>query len=131
MGLKGSGKTKSLIEMVNSAIVTEKGSIICIECGKNLTFDINYKARLIDISTFSVDSFAMLRGFICGLYAGNYDISHIFIDHLFRVSGVKSIQEADHFLQWLQKFGNENGIDFTVTLSAHAEDATPAMKALL
>lgn len=131
MGLKGSGKTKHLIELVNDAIHNEKGSVICIERGKKLTYDINYKARLIDISTFSVDSYAMLRGFLCGLYAGNYDISHIFIDNLYKASGEKTIEASSEFIDWLGEFSKEHGVRITVTISEPAEEATENMKKVM
>lgn len=128
MGLKGSGKTKNLIELVNSAIENEKGSVICIERGSKLTYDINYKARLIDISEYAVDSFAMLKGFICGLYAGNYDISHIFVDNLFKAGGESRMEAVGEVLGWLDAFGAKNNVTFTITISAPVEDATPEIK---
>jgi hypothetical protein len=128
MGLKGCGKTKKLIDLVNSAIENEKGSVICIERGNKLTYDVNYKARLIDISNYSVDSFAMLKGFICGLYAGNYDITHVFVDNLFKAGGEERMEAAGEFLNWLEKFGSANDITFTVTISASAEDATEEIR---
>ncbi|NLM61588.1 MAG: hypothetical protein GX193_05870 [Clostridiales bacterium] len=124
MGLKGSGKTKNMIELVNSAIETEKGSVVCIERGNKMTYDINYKARLIDISQYNIYSFEMLEGFISGLYASNYDITHVFIDNLMKASGENDMDKAGKFLLWLEKFGEENGINFTVTISAAVEDAT-------
>ena len=98
MGVRGNGKTKQLIDLVNNAINNEKGSVICIERGKKLTYDINYKARLIDISAYEIESFAMLKGFICGLYSGNYDISSIFIDSLYKVASQSDAESAGQFL---------------------------------
>lgn len=128
MGLKGSGKTKRMIELVNSAIDTEKGSVVCIERGKKLTYDINYKARLIDISHYNIYSFEMLEGFISGLYAGNYDITHVFIDNLMKAGGENDMDKAGKFLLWLEKFGEQNGINFTVAISAAVKEATEDIK---
>ena len=124
MGVRGNGKTKQLIDLVNNAINNEKGSVICIERGKKLTYDINYKARLIDISAYEIESFAMLKGFICGLYSGNYDISSIFIDSLYKVASQSDAESAGQFLNWLEKFHEENGVQFTTTISAPVEEAT-------
>lgn len=128
MGLKGSGKTKHLIEMVNSAIQNEKGSVICIERGNKLTYDINYKARLIDLSKFSIESFSMLKGFISGLYAGNYDISHVFIDNIIKAGKEEEMEAVGDFLGWLEAFGERNEVRFTVTVSASTLDATPQIR---
>ena len=77
VGLKGSGKTKQLIDSINSAIKNESGSMVCIEKGSALTFDIDYRVRLIDASEYSIGTYTFLKGFISGLHAGNFDISHI------------------------------------------------------
>ena len=81
VGLKGSGKTKRLVELVRRAVEEEHGDVICIEKDKNLTYDIPYQARLIHASDYQIGTFEFMTGFISGLRAGNYDISHIFIDN--------------------------------------------------
>ncbi|MDL2273337.1 hypothetical protein LJC34_02125 [Oscillospiraceae bacterium OttesenSCG-928-G22] len=121
MGQKGTGKTKQLIELVGEAIENEKGSVVCIERGNKLTYDINYKARLIDSSHYQIEDYSMLKGFICGLYAGNYDISHIFIDSLYKVANCDDVEQIAPFIEWLEEFKNENGVSFTVTVSAPVE----------
>lgn len=77
LGLKGSGKTKRLVELVREAVASENGDVVCIEKEKKLTFDIPYQARLIEAGSYSVGSYEFIRGFICGLHSGNYDITHV------------------------------------------------------
>ena len=48
MGLKGSGKTKKMIDSIHEALATATGDVVCIEYGKKLTYDVNYKVRLVD-----------------------------------------------------------------------------------
>ena len=86
-GLKGSGKTKILIDMVNDATSTEKGDIVCIENQMKLTYDINYRARLIQASQYNVNSFQKFYGFISGIVASNYDLTSIFIDSIYKICG--------------------------------------------
>ena len=100
MGLKGSGKTKQLIQSINEAIATESGSMVCIEKGNKLTFDIDYRVRLIEASEYEMGSYTFLKGFISGLHAGNFDISHIFIDGLYRVAGQADASGLEPFLDW-------------------------------
>ena len=82
MSGSGEGKTKQLIELMNSEAVSEVGCMVCIEPKRNMSFNLRHQTRMIDASEFSIGSFEALRGFLCGLYAGNYDMSHIFIDNL-------------------------------------------------
>ena len=116
-GLKGSGKTKKLIDSINTAIKTESGSMVCIEKGSALTFDIDYRVRLIDASEYDIGSYTFLKGFISGLHAGNFDISHIFVDGLYKLSGTNDAQETADFLAWCEAFGNTNKMEFTISVS--------------
>ena len=105
MGVKGSGKTKQLIEMINNAAKDESGNVVCIEANRNLTYDIHYQIRLIEAQEYKLSNYDLYRGFISGLYAGNYDISHIFIDNLCKTMGGEVTQATEDFLNWLDSFG--------------------------
>ena len=117
IGLKGSGKTKQLIDSINTAIKTESGSMVCIEKGSALTFDIDYRVRLIDASEYDIGSYTFLKGFISGLHAGNFDIAHIFLDGLYKLSGSNDHAETADFLAWADEFGKANKIEFTISIS--------------
>ncbi len=84
MGLKGMGKTKALIDMVNTAVKEDHGDVICIEKGTKLTYDINHSARLVDISQFNIKSYDSFLAFLSGLIAGNHDITSIYVDSIFK-----------------------------------------------
>jgi len=117
MGKKGSGKTKQVIEMINSAVETEHGNVVCIEKGEKLILDISHKIRLVEASDYDIADYTAMKGFISGLYAGNYDITHIFIDSLTKILGVECNFETEKFLEWLENFSRKNGIKFTITIS--------------
>ena len=117
MGKKGSGKTKQMIEMINNAVQTEHGNVVCIEKGNKLTFDIHYQIRLVEASQYNVDSYTALKGFISGLYAGNYDITHVFIDNFTKMLSEISEQQIAEFLAWLNDFSEREHIQFTLSLS--------------
>ena len=128
MGKKGSGKTKQIIDMINNAVQTEHGNVVCIEKGNKLTFDIHYQIRLVEASQYDISSYSALKGFISGLYAGNYDITHIFIDSLTKIVKVESDRETEDFLDWLDKFSEAHKIKFTITISDDAELAPEGVK---
>ena len=128
MGAKGAGKTKQLIEMINGAVTTESGSVVCIEPKADMTYDVNYNVRLVSASEYMVNSFECLRGFISGLYAGNYDISYVFVDNLCKIAGTNDFAAVEQFLTWLDNFSEKNSVRFTVTISADADLATEGMK---
>lgn len=118
MGPKGTGKTKALVELVKQATEQENGSVVCIEKDKNLTYDVPHTARLIHASDYSFGSFEFFKGFISGLHAANYDISHVFIDNLFKMFNEEITADTlKQILDGLDKFGEKEGIEFTVTAS--------------
>ena len=122
MGVKGTGKTKQMIDLINSAVHSEHGNVVCIERGGKLTYDIHSKIRLVESSHYDMGSFDFMKGFISGLYAGNYDITHVFIDSLTKIVGADVTDHAlEEFLDWLNAFSEKNNIKFTVTISADKE----------
>ena len=118
MGLRGSGKTKKLVDMVNEAVSKEDGAVVCIEKDKNLVYDIPYSVRLIHAAEYSVDSNAKFMGFVYGVLAGNYDITHIFIDNFFKMLSDTSDAGVSAILDELNAYGEKNNVSFTVVASA-------------
>ena len=128
MSGSGEGKTKQLIELMENAAEQDVGCIVCIEPTRNMSFNLRHQTRMIDASEFSIDSFETLRGFICGLYAGNYDISHVFIDNLCKVARSNDERQVGQFLNWLDGFSSPLNLKITVTVSANPDTATDTMR---
>ena len=130
MGLKGSGKTKKLIDAINAAVAEAHGDVVCIEYGKKLTYDVSYKVRLVDSQEYGIRSAEMLKGFLSGLHAGNFDITHVFIDNLYKTIGSDKTA-AEDFVTWCAKFASDNSMEITVTISEDPAKASDGMKQYL
>ena len=128
MGLKGSGKTKRLIEMVNAALQEETGSVVVIEKDKKLTFDIPYQARLVFASDYSIGTVEFFKGLLSGLHAGNYDITHIFIDNFVKMMPGVTEQDIEEFLSWLEAFSNKENVNFTVSMTLNPDEVSEKIK---
>ena len=129
MGLKGSGKTKRLVEMVREAVKEETGDVVCIEKERKLTYDSPYQARLIEAGAYDIGSYEFLKGLICGVHAGNYDITHFFIDNFLKMVDDKSPAALGDFVDWLKAFSENEGIEFIISVSGEAEGADERVKA--
>ena len=130
MGLKGSGKTKKLIDSINEAVANAQGDVVCIEYGKKLTYDVNYRARLVDSKEYAISSSDMLKGFLSGLHAGNFDITHVYIDNLYKTIGAdRAAGEA--FILWCAEFAQANNMNITITVSDDPALASDKVKAYL
>ena len=130
MGLKGSGKTKKLIDAINAAVAEAHGDVVCIEYGKALTYDVTYKVRLVDSKEYGIRSAEMLKGFLSGLHAGNFDITNVFIDNLYKTIGSDRAAGED-FVIWCAKFAEVNSLNITITVSDDPAEASDAVKAYL
>ena len=130
MGLKGAGKTKKMIDAINGAVSQAHGDVVCIEYGRKLTYDLSYKVRLVDSKEYGICSSEMLKGFLSGLHAGNFDITNVFIDNLYKTIGQdQAANEA--FVDWVADFAKENNMEITMTISADPETASEGMKKYL
>ena len=128
MGLKGSGKTKQLIEMVRVAEAEEPGAVVCIEKGTKLTHDIPHTVRLIDTSSYKIGDYEFMKGFICGIFSTNFDITHIFIDSLTKIIGVNYDEKTEDFLNWCEKFSQREKVKFTILISSDVNLASDNAK---
>ena len=128
MGLKGSGKTKKLVDLVREAVNAETGDVVVIEKERKLTYDVPYQARLIEAGAYDIGSYEFLKGLICGVHAGNYDITHFFIDNFYKLVNDKSVEALETFLTWLEKFSNQENISFIVSISADPATVTDKVR---
>jgi len=127
LGLKGSGKTKQLLDLIHKAAQDDKCAV-CIEKEPKLRYNIPTKVRHVCTSEYGEKGIGFLKGLICGLHAGNYDINEIFVDGLFKIVDGSDTNAVDELLTWLDKFGAQENINFTLTLSIDASEATEVMK---
>lgn len=128
IGLKGTGKTKKLIDAVNAAIKEEKGNVVCITEGNRLMHDIDRDVRMINTENFDVKNFDMFTGLLFGIMAQNFDVTHIFIDSLFKSVPSEKVENIDAFIDSLEKLEEKFGVSFTVMVSIDEAEATDKMK---
>ena len=127
IGTKGSGKTKTLIELVNAALDTSKGCVVCIEKGDKLKYDVKYQARLIDTEEYQINDAQSLFGFIAGILASNHDVTDIFVDSALKICG-NDADSFDKFLGQLETLISTHVINCVITSSIAAEDASETVK---
>ena len=130
MGLKGSGKTKKLIDSVNQAALNAQGSVVCIEYGNNLRYEIKSSVRLVDSKEYGITNPDMLKGLLSGLHAGNFDITNVYIDNLYKTIGTDRAA-GEEFILWCAKFAEANQMNITITVSDDPALASEEVKAYL
>ena len=130
IGVKGTGKTKTLINMANTALESVKGCVVVIEKGTKLTHEIKNKARLVNTEEYGINDAHMLYGFVAGMYASNYDVSNIFIDSALKICD----NDTEEFIKFVQKVDTmcaDHGIELVMTSSIPVEEVPEALKAYI
>lgn len=127
VGLKGSGKTKTLINLVNTAAETTKGAVVCIQKGSNLIHEITRSVRLINADDYNITTANSLYGFVCGVCASNYDITDIFVDGTMRICQ-RDLALIEQFVKEAEAILAPNNINLTLTLSLDPSNLPEGLK---
>lgn len=131
IGKKGTGKTKALIEQVNTASSVAKGNVVFISNNTSgAMFDISRSVRMTDTTDFEIVNYSEFEGFICGIISGNYDITNIFVDGLFKIVQSDDLDGLETFLARLEKISAKFDISFVLSLSIDADEAPDYVKNL-
>ncbi len=127
IGSRGTGKTKQMVDLINAALQTTNGNVVCIEKGMKLTYDLDHNCRLIDMDEYKIAGYDMLYGFVAGILAGNYDITELFVDGILKV-GEQDLDGLGVLLDRLAQLEAGANVNFTITVSADAEELPESVK---
>ena len=130
IGVKGTGKTKALIAMVNEAVEKSHGDVVCIEKGTKLRFDVKYRARLIDVTEYFVADAQSLYGFIAGILASNHDVTDLFIDSALKICNEDTVA-FDKLLDEIGAIAEKVNVNVVITSSMPVENASETVKKYL
>ena len=130
LGVKGSGKTKRMIDMANESDRTSNGNVVYIDRDRNRIYDLNRNIRLIETGEFQLENLKSFYGFLCGVISQDFDIENIYID------GQKIVSNAEDeclevFIKNLEKLNEKFGVDFTVSCSRSAEGISEFLNSYL
>ena len=130
IGVKGTGKTKALISLVNESVEKSHGDVVCIEKGVKLRFDIKYRARLIDVNEYFVSDAQSLYGFVAGILASNHDVTDLYIDSSLKICN-DDLASFDKFVEEIAAIAEKIGVNVVMTASMPAEAASDTVKKYL
>ncbi len=130
IGLKGSGKTKTLISLANEAGEKSSGSVVCIEKGTKLIHEIKYLVRLMDSNEFSISNAEELYGFLCGVFASNNDITDLFVDSALKICDC-TLDVFASFIEKVAAFAEKANINVVITSSIAPADLPESLNKYL
>ena len=120
-GLKGSGKTKKIIDAANNSAEGAKGNLTFVTETKRYMYDLKRQIRFIDVTDYSIAGEDALCGFIKGIVAGNYDNEFIFVDGITRITG-KQVKDMAQIFYMLEKIAQMRELNIYLTCSCAEED---------
>ena len=94
VGTKGTGKTKTMGAQANAAVETSKGNVVFVEKGMGVRHELSNNVRLVDTEEFDIYGFDKFTGFLSGILASNYDITHLFVDGTFKIGSKEKNYEG-------------------------------------
>lgn len=127
IGVKGTGKTKALINLVNTAVDNSHGDVVCIEKGVKLRYDVKYQARLIDTNEYFITDAQSLYGFVAGILASNHDVTDLFIDSALKICN-NDAAAFDVFADEVNALAEKLNVKIVMTSSIPVEDASETVK---
>ena len=130
IGVKGTGKTKTLISMVNEASEKTQGTVVCIEKGVGLRFDVKHSVRLINTNEYLVFDAETLYGFVAGILASNHDVTDLFIDGALKISN-NDVAAFETFLKEVDELTSKLDVNVVMTSSIPTEEASDIVKKYL
>ena len=129
-GTKGRGKTKILLEKVNTAINDAKGNIAYLDKSNKHMHELKRKIRLINVKSYLVDNSEEFLGFICGIISQDHDLEAIYIDSFLKISHLEC-KDSEHLIPMfdkLAKISDMYKVEFIISISCSEDELPDTLK---
>ena len=127
-GEKGKGKTKHLLDKVNSAVKTASGNIVYLDKNSKHMYELKNAIRLIDTSEYPIANTDEFMGFICGIVSQDHDIEEMYLDSFRIVAFIQDDNNIENVLAKLEKISDQFKVNFTISISIDGADVPEAYK---
>lgn len=127
VGNKGKGKTKHLLDKVNSEIKEISGSIVYLDKSPKHMYELNNKVRLIDVSQFLIENSSEFIGFVCGVLSQDHDLQQMYFDSFLKIACLEN-ESIEPVIEKLEKIGEAFGVDFILSVSMDESELPASMK---
>ncbi|HIR94128.1 MAG TPA: twitching motility protein PilT [Candidatus Egerieimonas intestinavium] len=127
VGNKGKGKTKQLLERVNTEIKSASGNMVYLDKSSKHMYELNNKVRLIDVSTYPLRNSNEFIGFVYGIISQDHDLEAMYLDSFLKIACLEG-QDVTDTLEQLKKIGDLFHITFTISISLEEKDIPESMK---
>ena len=127
VGKKGKGKTKQLLDKVNSEVKAITGNIVYLDKSTKHMYELNNKIRLIDVSQFMIENSSEFIGFICGIISQDHDLQQMYFDSFLKISCLEGA-DITAAVEKLEKISEKTNVDFVLSVSLDEEELPESVK---
>ena len=130
IGNKGRGKTRYLLEKVNSEVKVVPGNICYLDKSSKHMFELNNRVRLINVSDFAIENTDQFIGFICGIISQDHDLEQMYFDSFLKIAHLEG-QDITATIKRIQKIGDMFGVSFIISIAMDKEEVPAEFEELI
>lgn len=127
VGEKGKGKTKQLLDKVNTDIKNITGNIVYLDKSTKHMYELNNKVRLIDVSQYSIENSSEFLGFVSGIISQDHDLQQMYFDSFLKIACLEG-QDITLTVEKLEKLSKNFGVDFILSVSLNESGLPESVK---
>ena len=116
MGVKGKGKTKVLLDKVNSQIQKVEGNVVYLDKSTKHMYELNNKIRLINVADYPIKNADAFLGFILGIISQDHDLQEMYLDSFLKIANLED-KDITETVQKLEEISKVFNVDFTLSVS--------------
>jgi hypothetical protein len=128
-GVKGKGKTKELLDKVNSTVATANGNVVYLDKSRKHMYELNNKVRLINVMDYPISSCDEFLGFICGIVSQDHDLEEMYLDSFLTIASLSGEEEIVKAIEKLDIISEKFKVRFVLSISKDKEDLPECAKA--
>lgn len=127
VGKKGKGKTKQLLDKVNSEVKDISGSIVYLDKSTKHMYELNNKVRLIDVSRYMIENESEFLGFVCGIISQDHDLEQMYFDSFLKIAALEG-KDISAVIEKLDRMSDFFQVDFILSVSMDEAELPESVK---
>ncbi len=127
VGKKGKGKTKQLLDKVNSEVKDISGSIVYLDKSTKHMYELNNKVRLIDVSRYMIENESEFLGFVCGIISQDHDLEQMYFDSFLKIAALED-KDISAVVEKLERMSDFFQVDFILSVSRDESELPESVK---
>ena len=128
-GEKGKGKTKELLNKVNSSVKGKEGSIVYLDKSQKHMYELNNQVRLINVMDYPIDNCDEFLGFVCGIVSQDHDLEEMYLDSFLTIASLEEEAAITKAIEKLDIISEKFKVKFLLSVSKNIEQLPECAKA--